>query len=94
METAVNYVDDGEMFFSSDEVRWINKIRKLAEEHPDTVKIIHQPEDNHGCIYARIVEHRWLKISPPRKVEYSDEQREKMAARMKNINDKSRNGEE
>lgn len=70
------------MYFSSDERKWITRIRKLAEEHADEVTILNQPETNDGCIYARLpVE--YLKIAPKRRVDMSDEQRLIAAERMR-----------
>ena len=70
------------MYFSSDERKWITRIRKLAEEHADEVTILNQPETNDGCIYARLpVE--YLKITPKRRVDMSDEQRLIAAERMR-----------
>lgn len=57
METCFNYVlekgDPYIAYFSSDERKWIKKIRKLAEKFSE-VEILKQPEDNDGCIYARL----------------------------------------
>ena len=54
METCFNYCSKDEAFFSSDERMWINRIRKLKEEHPDEVIILKQPEENDGCIYCKL----------------------------------------
>ena len=81
-ETCVNYIaDDETLTFSSSEQKWINKIIKLHEQRPDEVRIVHYPENNHGMIYAQLPK-SWLKISPPRQVNYTDEQREAMAERL------------
>lgn len=56
--------------------KYRNKILKLAESHPDQVKIIKTNSD--GTILAKLPL-KFLKISPPRKV--SDEQREQMRER-------------
>ena len=71
-ETSVNYTSDT-AYFSSDERKWHTRIRKLAEEHPDEVTIIRQPEENDGCLYARLPA-IWLKIQPKRAVNFTDEQ--------------------
>lgn len=79
METCINYTDRDKAFFSSDERRFVTKVRKLKEKYPEQVRIIKQPEDNDGCIYCQIpVE--WVKISPKRAV--SAEQKEKSRVRM------------
>lgn len=81
-ETCVNHIDtDDYIIFCSSEKKWINKINKLHEVHPDKVRIIHDAEDNDGMIYAQLPAN-WLKISPPRQVNYTDEQKAAMAERL------------
>jgi len=84
-ETAISYlnVEDCATFHSS-ETKWINKILKLRESHPDEVKIEYMPEDNGGMILAHVPK-SWLKISPPRQVNYTEEQRAAAAERMRKI---------
>lgn len=73
METACNYTDKT-MYVSTDE-RWlINRLLKFKETHSDEIHIIKYPEDNDGCLYLS-VSAKWLKITPPRKHELSEEQR-------------------
>ena len=82
-ETAVGYLNvDDYATFSSDERKWITKIVRLHALHPSKVEITHWPEDNHGTIVAHVPKH-WLKISPPRQVNYTDEQKAAMAERLK-----------
>jgi len=66
---------------SSNEQKWINKIKKLAEQRPDEVEIICMPEDNHGYILAHTPK-TWMKLSPPRAVNYTEEQKAALAERM------------
>ncbi len=75
METCLNYTDADNkmMWFSSDERRWINKIRRLSVEYPLEVTVIHQPETNDGCIVAKIPV-SFPKISPKKRVTMSEEQ--------------------
>lgn len=80
METCANYTAGEQMFFSSDERKWITKIRRLAEEHPDEVTILANPEDNGGCIYARMP-CNYLQIKPKRRLQLTDEQ--KLAATLR-----------
>lgn len=82
METCINYCDKEAAFFSSDERRWITKIRKLKEKYPDDIDIIAEPETNDGCIYCKLPS-RWLKIQPKRI--YTEEQIAKMTARLNNV---------
>ena len=81
METTVSYTCET-MFVSSDQLKWINRIRKLKEEHPDEVTILEQPETNDGCIYAKVPA-EWLKIGPPRTVTMTEEQKQRNTERLK-----------
>ena len=87
-ETCVSYTSPDEtLSFSSSEKKWINKIIKLHEQRPNDVRIICGPEDNDGMIYAMLPK-SWLKISPPRQVNFTDEQRAAMADRLAAARDK------
>lgn len=65
--------------------KWINKVKKLKEEHPDDVKIFAENED--GSICARLPI-KYLKISAPRKV--SDEQRQAASERFKKLREENK----
>lgn len=90
-ETCFSYTEEDELaFFSSSEKKWINKITKLAEQNPAQIEITHTPEDNHGMLCAKVPK-KWLRISPPRQVNYTDEQRAAMAERLAAARDKKDN---
>lgn len=81
-ETAFEYIDvDDQATFFSAERRWINKMIKLSEQFPDEVKIQHMPEDNDGVILVHLPK-SWLKVSPKKKMNLSEEQREIRAERI------------
>ena len=80
METSMSYTGK-QLYVSSDERKWINKIHKLREQYPSVVTILAEPEDNDGCIYARINDTSWLKLSPKRQM--SEESKAAAAARMR-----------
>ena len=61
--------------------KYINKILSLAETHPE-VEILERPESNDGYLYARIPV-SWVKVSPPRNSNMSDEMKEQFADRMR-----------
>lgn len=84
METCFNYTEKDKGFFSSDERRWITKIHKLKEQYPERVRIIREPEDNDGCIYCELPT-SWLRIKAPDKKNFTEEQRQKLAERLKRI---------
>lgn len=84
-ETAFNYCSDQPYaHFSSDERKMISRVLKLAEANPGSVEIIKSPEENGGAIYCRIPK-TWLRISPPRKMQLTDEQRRERAERMRAV---------
>lgn len=81
-ETCVEYLDvDDHATFCSAERKWINKILKLKEEHPDKVDIREYPETNNGYIVAHIPK-SWMKVNPPRQSNYTEEQRAAIAERL------------
>lgn len=86
METSFNYADKERGFFSSDERKFINKVRKLKEQYPDQVRIIAEPEDNDGCIYCELPS-EWLKIVPKRVL--TEEHKQKLLANGKPFQRKS-----
>ncbi len=77
METCFNYCDDKQAFFSSDERKWITRIRKLQAQNPDEVIILRQPETNDGCIYAKLPA-SYLKVQPKKKMVMTEERKEQL----------------
>lgn len=81
-ETCCEFLNvDNHATFCSSESKWINKIMKLKEQRPDDVVITMYPENNNGYIVAHVPKN-WFKFSPPRQVNYTDEQRQQIAARL------------
>lgn len=81
-ETCINATNEEKhATVCSSEQKWINKILKLSGQHPEAVKIIYYPEDNHGVILAKVPK-SWMKLTPPRQVNYTDEQKAAMAERL------------
>lgn len=62
--------------FTLTQRRYISKIKKLAEKHPDECDYV---ENKDGSVFGHVPV-KWLKVSPPRKM--SDEQKEKARERM------------
>ena len=84
-ETCFDYLDvDDRAVFSTSERKWITRIMKLKEKYPDHVDIRCSPEENYGELVA-CVPKNWFKLSPPRKREYTPEQRREMADRLRGI---------
>lgn len=84
METCFDYCSREHGFFSSDERKFITKVRKLKEKYPEQVRIIKEPEDNDGCIYCELpVE--WFSIRPPKKLNLTDEQKQVLTERLASV---------
>ena len=90
METACGYLDDKKMWISSDERKIINRVTALSEQYPDEMTILKRPEENDGCIYAQCPAN-WLKISPKKRVELSDEERAVRSERLKMARESTKN---
>jgi len=82
METCFNYTDKDTAYFSSDERKFINKVRRLKEQYPDQVRIIAEPEENDGCIYCELPS-AWFTIRIPKKMNFTEEQKAERAEKMK-----------
>lgn len=74
METCIEYCEPGWAWMSTDERRWINKLRKLAHDRPEECIILKQPEENGGFIYAKFPQ-KWVRVNPPKVVNLTDEQK-------------------
>ena len=61
--------------------KYINRIKKYKESHPDDVDFV---ENSDGSICGH-VPLKWLKISPPRKVELTDKQKAERSERMRKL---------
>ena len=81
-ETCINYCEPGWAYMSSDEARWINRIRKLAAKYPDECIIIKQPGDNGGFIYCKFPQ-KWARVNPPKQVVLSDEERADLGKKLR-----------
>ena len=58
-----------------------NRVLRLAEEYPDDVEIRREPDENGGFLVAKIPV-KWVKITPPRRLELTDEQKEELRERL------------
>ena len=84
IETYASYTSKDAMFFSSNEVKWCNRILKWKDEHPDEVQILAYPENNDDTIYAKLPVN-WFKISPKKRSYLSDEERAIRTERLRNL---------
>ena len=81
METACGYLDDKVMWVSTDEIKWKNRIEQWAQEYPEECVITVRPENNDGCMCAKMPA-SWFRMRPPIKRNLTDEQREAMGERL------------
>lgn len=89
MDTGISWSDDGTewAYVGSDQKRIVNAIHRLKEQRPAEVKILEEPVDNDGCIYAK-VPRSWIRIAPPRQM--SESARERSAERLRNLRSSQR----
>lgn len=91
-ETTTNYIVGEQTFtFYSSESKWVNKIKKYAEQYPDEVKIIRLHCDNDG-VWSVIAEipKKWFNVKPPIKRNLTDEQKEALAIRLQQAREKKK----
>lgn len=92
IETSIEYITiDKHATFCSGERKWVNKINKLHEQYPDEVQIIQSPESNGGIILAHIPK-SWLKVSPPKKVNMTEERKQQLSERLKKTREAMKKG--
>lgn len=78
-ETSIDYLTcDSYAVFYSGETKWINKMRGLAKQYPDEVRI--QQDNDWGLI--AYIPRNWMKVAPPRKINLTEEQRKQRAERL------------
>ena len=81
METSCTYTGSV-MFVSTDERKMITRLLRLKDAHPDDVEILALPPNNDGCLYCKVPA-SWLRITPPKKLDLTDEERAARAERFR-----------
>ena len=61
--------------------RMATRIKKLSEAKPDDVEIVAENKD--GSVVAHVPS-SWIRVNPPRQMDYSEEQLEALRERAKN----------
>lgn len=82
METCLNhYGGEDYITFSTDERKWLNKLRKQMEAHPDEVKVIAENPDGGLVVH---LPYSWLRAPAPKKkvAPMSEERRAAAAERL------------
>lgn len=78
VENVIEFIKDSDvMGVTLSQGRLISKVKKLAKEHPEDVKIIAENKD--GSIFAHIPV-SYLRFAAPRKID--EEEKARMAARL------------
>ena len=84
-ENMIEFLDnDKKATVTIHDMRLKNRVLKLAEEYPDEVTIKAMPEKNHGYLVAHVPK-KWVKINPPLKREYTEEQKKVMRQRLEKV---------
>ena len=78
-------------YVSSDERKWINRIHKLQEERPDDVRILKEPKDNDGCIYA-VIPFSYVRLVAPQKRTLTEEEKAARVAALNAWRESRKNG--
>lgn len=82
-ETSINYLtEDDHAVISTDERKWINRVNELVSSYPGQVEIRSVFKD--GTVVAHIPK-AWVKVRPPAKRSFTDEQKAAMAERMREV---------
>lgn len=86
-ETGMDHIRGNTIWsISSSESKWVNKLQKLAADHPDEVKIIAENED--GSVMAHVPD-GWVKLSPKQTRTLSEEQKAAARERLTSVRNKS-----
>lgn len=88
MDCSINWTNSKTACLSGNEKKTIQCVLQLARKYPDQVWIKEYPKENGAMIIAEFPR-KWIKIRPPKKPRYTDEQRRKAAERMKKIRERS-----
>ena len=76
--------------FSTNERKWITKITSLKSKYPNEVTIKVAPEENNGVLLADIPKY-WLRIQPPKKMNFTEEQRAAASERLSKAREAKKN---
>lgn len=85
IETSWNgWSDEKNIYFTSNDVRWIEEVLLMIKENPGTSEIYRKPEKNGGYLYCSIPKN-WMRIKPPakRKNKTDAEKEKKTEAKVK-----------
>lgn len=90
-ETVIEHEASQDYFcVSTGEMKWKNRLHKLAQERPDECVLQADNVDGSVCYH---VPKSWVKIAPPRQVSMTDERRAELAERLKRARDAQKDAE-
>lgn len=82
-EVSFEFCDDNQKAcYSSTDPVWIRKILKLAKKYPNDVEIVDYREKESICVH---IPKTWFKVTPPRSVNLTEEQRAAASERAKKM---------
>jgi hypothetical protein len=80
-ENVIEWITgDENVFVTIHQMRFCNKVEKLAGQHPGECEILKRNKD--GSILARLPL-RWIRIQKPNQRELTDDEREELRERIK-----------
>jgi hypothetical protein len=87
-ENAIEWLrDQDRITVTLSDRKMINKVKRIAEKHPQDVEILALPENNGGYLYARLPLVCLNLRDPGRRTEKTPEQIEAMRERMNRLRD-------
>ena len=82
-ETILEHESGRDRFIiSTGELKWKNRLAKLCEQSPDECVCVVCNEDG-SVVYS--VPEKWVSVRVPRKINMTDERRQELVERMKNM---------
>lgn len=75
---------DGKLSISTNQYKWINRIKALKSSYPDqvTISAYDDPKLNDTIFATLPID--WLRIKPPKTINLSDQQKHDIAERLRN----------
>ena len=79
-ENCIEWIEgDSRITITTYHRKFINKLKAISEENPEEVQIIKENQDGSICAHIPLY---YLRISPKKKVVYTEEQRQEIRDRL------------
>ena len=86
METCLNWTDGDNAYLSTDDPGVRSALLRQAEKQPEAITILARPEQNDGCLYAKVpvkfARRALKKLIPNKREPMSAERRAEVAERL------------